>query len=60
LKAQQGRWHSACLKLPNENFNQGEHPLTTLHLSRRTLLGSLGAGLLMSASRGAMAARSTR
>jgi polar amino acid transport system substrate-binding protein len=31
--------------------------MTTLHLSRRTLLGSLGAGLLMSASRGAMAAQ---
>jgi polar amino acid transport system substrate-binding protein len=31
--------------------------VTTLHLSRRTLLGSLGAGLLMSASRGAMAAQ---
>jgi polar amino acid transport system substrate-binding protein len=31
--------------------------MTTLHLSRRTLLGALGAGLLMSASRGAMAAQ---
>jgi polar amino acid transport system substrate-binding protein len=31
--------------------------MTALHLSRRTLLGSLGAGLLMSASRGAMAAQ---
>src|SRR5882672_5213311 len=34
-----------------------ENPMTTLHLSRRTLLGSLGAGLLMTASRGAMAAQ---
>ena len=31
--------------------------MATLHLSRRTLLGSLGAGLLMTASRGAMAAQ---
>src|SRR5438105_5953413 len=31
--------------------------MTTLHLSRRTLLGSLGAGLMMTASRGACAAQ---
>jgi polar amino acid transport system substrate-binding protein len=31
--------------------------MTTLHLSRRTLLGSLGAGLMMIASRGACAAQ---
>jgi hypothetical protein len=30
--------------------------MTKLHVSRRTLLGSIGAGLLMTANRAAMAA----